>query len=73
MRTFKDLFLDESADVSGTSRHNIKASLRMATADNRSPTGLAPSGSNEEDLSESGQERSAAVTGKSAERILATD
>jgi hypothetical protein len=58
MRTFKDLFLDESADVYGTPRRIIKASLRMATADNGSRTGLAQAGSNEDDLSESDQKRS---------------
>ena len=55
MKTFKDLFLDEAADVYGTSRRIIKASLRMATAGNGSPTGLAQAGSNEDDLSESDQ------------------
>jgi len=55
MKTFKDLFLDESADVYGTPRRTIKASLRMATAENGSPTGLAQAGSNEDDLSESDQ------------------
>jgi len=55
MKTFKDLFLDESADVHGTSRRTIKASLKMATAENGSPAGLAQAGSNEDDLSESGQ------------------
>ena len=55
MKTFKNLFLDESADVYGTPRRIIKASLRMAMADNGSPTGLAQAGSNKDDLSESGQ------------------
>ena len=55
MKTFKDLFLDESADKDGSPRRTIKASLKMATAENGSPTGLAPAGSNEDDLSESGQ------------------
>jgi hypothetical protein len=55
MKTFKDQFLDESADVSGTPRRTIKASLKMATAENGSPTGLAQAGSNEDDLNESGQ------------------
>ena len=55
MKTFKDLFLDESADVHNTPRRTIKASLRMAMADNGSPTGLAQAGSNKDDLSESGQ------------------
>ena len=55
MKTFKDLFLDQSADVHGTPRRIIKASLKMATAENESPTGLASAGSNEDDLSESNQ------------------
>jgi len=55
MKTFKNPFLDESADVTGTPRRIIKASLRMATADHGSPTGPAQTGSNEDDLSESGQ------------------
>jgi hypothetical protein len=55
MKTFKDLFLDQSADVQGTPRRIIKASLKMATAENESPTGLASAGSNEDDLSESDQ------------------
>jgi ferritin-like metal-binding protein YciE len=66
MKTFKDLFLDQSADVYGTPRRIIKASLRMATAENGSPTGLAQAGSNEDDLSESGQKSSEAVADKSA-------
>jgi len=69
MKTFKDLFLDESADVYGTSRRIIKASLRMATADNGSRTGLAQAGSKEGDLSESGQKRSEAVADKRAENL----
>jgi len=55
MKTFKDLFLDQSADVQGTPRRIIKASLKMATAENESPAGLASAGSNEDDLSESNQ------------------
>jgi ferritin-like metal-binding protein YciE len=55
MKTFKDLFLDQSADVHGTPRRIIKASLKMAAADNGSPTRLAQAGSNEADLSESDQ------------------
>jgi len=66
MKTFKDLFLDQSADVYGTSRRIIKASLRMATAENGSPTGLAQAGSNEDDLSESDQKSSEAVADKRA-------
>jgi ferritin-like metal-binding protein YciE len=61
MKTFKDLFLDESADVYGTPRRTIKASLRMATTDNGSQ--LAQAGSNEDDLSESGQ-TSRSITNK---------
>jgi hypothetical protein len=54
MKTYKDLFLDQSADVSGTPRRIIKASLKMATADNGSPAGPGQDGSNEDDLSGSG-------------------
>ncbi len=53
MKTFKDLFLNESADVSGTPRRTIKASLKMATAENGPGTQPAPAGDNEEDPSES--------------------
>jgi hypothetical protein len=64
MKTFKDLFLDESADVHNTPRRTIKASLRMAMADNGSHTRLAHAGSNEDDLSESDQKKSEAVADK---------
>jgi hypothetical protein len=66
MKTFKDLFLDQSADVYGTPRRIIKASLRKAMADNGLPTGLAHAGSNKDDLSESDQKRSEAVADKRA-------
>lgn len=69
MRTFKDLFLDESADVYDTPRRTIKASLRMAMADDGSHTGLAHAGSNEDNLSESGQKRSAAGADKRARNL----
>jgi len=55
MKTFKDLFLDPAADVHGTSRRIIKASLKMATVENGSPTGQAQASSNEDDLSKSDQ------------------
>ena len=69
MKTFKDLFLDESADVYGTPRRIIKASLRMAMADNGLHTGLAQAGSNEDDLSESGQKGSEEAADKRAENF----
>ncbi|MGA2787867.1 MAG: hypothetical protein ABSF60_10100 [Verrucomicrobiota bacterium] len=53
MKTFKDLFLDQAADVHGTSRRIIKASLKMATAENGSPAGQSPAGGSKDDLSES--------------------
>jgi hypothetical protein len=55
MKIFKNPFLDESADVTGTPRRIIKSSLKMATADNGSPTGPAPAGSDKDDLIESDQ------------------
>ena len=66
MRTFKDLFLDESADVAGTPRRTIKASLKMAMAGDGPPNGLAQAGSNEGDLSESDQKRPEAAADKGA-------
>jgi hypothetical protein len=42
MKTFKDLFLNESADTHGTPRRTIKASLKMAMSDDASPTRPAP-------------------------------
>jgi hypothetical protein len=45
MKTYKDLFLDQAADVHGTSRRIIKASLKMGTAENGSPDGQSPAGS----------------------------
>ncbi len=54
MKTFKDLFLNESADEDGSPRRIIKASLKMATAEKGSPAGPGQDGSNEDDLSESG-------------------
>jgi hypothetical protein len=55
MKTFKDLFLDPAADVHGPPRRIIKASLKVATAENGLPAGQAQAGRNEDDLSESGQ------------------
>jgi hypothetical protein len=59
MKTFINLFPDESADIDDNPRRIIKASLRMATADNGSRTRLTQAGDIEDDLIESGQKRSA--------------
>jgi hypothetical protein len=69
MKTFKDLFLDQSADVYDTPRRIIRASLRMAMADNGSHTRLAYAGTNEDDLSESDQKRSEEVADKRARNL----
>jgi len=57
MKTFKDLFLNEAADTNGPPRRTIKASLKMATNDDASPTRLAPASNNEDDASESDQKK----------------
>jgi hypothetical protein len=57
MKTFKDLFLNESADIDDTPRRTIKASLRMATAENGPDPQPAPAGSNGDDTSESDQKK----------------
>jgi len=70
MKTFKDLFLDESADTDGTPRRTIKASLRMAATDNGLPTRLAPADSNEDNLSDANnQKKSGTVTDKKARHL----
>jgi hypothetical protein len=73
MKTFKDLFLDESADIDDTPRRTIKASLRMAMADNGSHTGLAQAGRNEDDLNESDQKGSEAAADKRVRNLLDID
>jgi ferritin-like metal-binding protein YciE len=66
MKTFKDSFLNESADVHDTPRRIIKASLKLAATNEGLPARLAPGGSNEDDQLESNQKKLGAGADKSA-------
>jgi hypothetical protein len=58
MKTFTDLFPDESEDKYPAPRRIIKASLKTAGSDNGSGTKPAQAGGNENDLNESSQKSS---------------
>ena len=71
MKTFKDLFLNESADIPGIPRRIIKASLRMARADNGSNADLAPVGGSGDADNESEEKRP--LAGDEGRRIQQRD
>jgi len=55
MKTFADLYPDESEDKYRTPRRIIKASLKTAGSDNGLRARPAQTGGNEDDLNESSQ------------------